>query len=142
MNSLVLRTAAVTLKPLMLLFSVFLFVRGHNEPGGGFVAGLVAAAGFALGAYAHHADHERRRMIASPLALIALGLITAVLSGMPGLLQGRPYFSSMWVSARLPMFGEMKVGTPLVFDAGVYMLVCGVALQLILLLKEKDEEEV
>lgn len=141
MRSLVLRTAARGLKPLILLFSVYLLLRGHDEPGGGFVAGLVAAAGFSLDAYAYDAHDEERILRIPPRMLIAAGLLTSLVSGIPGLLRGEPFLAAVWGTTTLPVFGTLKLGTPIFFDTGIYVLVAGVALQLVLALMEKEEEE-
>lgn len=137
MNSVMLRTAAGILKPLMLLFSVFLFLRGHQEPGGGFVAGLVAASGFCLDAFAFGVPSARRSLGISPRVLIAAGLLIALTSGVPGLIYEQAYLSGIWGAVQLPLFGELKLGTPLFFDAGVFMVVLGFTLTFILTLLEE-----
>jgi len=75
--SLILSTATRLLLPLLLMFSIFLLLRGHNEPGGGFVGGLVAAAAFALHAIAYSVAATRRLLIIDPRALIGTGLLIA-----------------------------------------------------------------
>jgi multicomponent Na+:H+ antiporter subunit B len=74
MTSLILSTAARYLLPLLLLFSLFILVRGHNEPGGGFIGGLIAAAAFALNAIAFDAGTTRRTLRLDPRMLIPIGL--------------------------------------------------------------------
>jgi multicomponent Na+:H+ antiporter subunit B len=138
MSSLVFHTATRILKPLMLLFSVFLLVRGHNEPGGGFVGGLVAAAGLCLDAFARETESKQRQLAVSPLTFIALGLLVAMVSGIAGMFTHLPYLSGIWREVRLPIFGQVDLGTPLLFDVGVYLLVCGITLLLILTLMEED----
>src|SRR4029079_1978652 len=82
----ILPTAARFLLPLLLLFSLFLLVRGHNEPGGGFSGGLVAASAYVLYGFAYGAAEARRVLPADPRALIGAGLLLAVASGCLGLL--------------------------------------------------------
>ena len=77
------RTAARLLMPLLLLFAVFLLLRGHNEPGGGFVGGLVAAAAFALYAIAFGVQRARQALLVNPLTLLGTGLLIALASGLP-----------------------------------------------------------
>jgi multicomponent Na+:H+ antiporter subunit B len=137
MNSVMFQTAAGILKPIMLLFAVFLFLRGHNAPGGGFVAGLVAASGFCLDAFAYGAANARRSLGVAPQFLIAAGLIVALFSGIPGLIYEQSYLTGLWGVVTLPVFGEFKLGTPLFFDAGVFMVVLGVTLLFILTLLEE-----
>jgi multicomponent Na+:H+ antiporter subunit B len=137
MPSLVLRSSARFLVPLMLVFSVFLLVRGHNEPGGGFVGGLVAATAFALVLLAEGLGTARRLLRLDPLAFVATGLLVALLSGLPPLLAGRPYMSGRWLKAPLPVVG--KLGSPVVFDVGVYLVVLGIVLTILFALAEEDE---
>lgn len=136
MNSLVLRTATRYLLPLLLLFSIFVLLRGHNEPGGGFVGGLVAASAFALYAIAFEVEHARQLLPISPRRLIGLGLLIAVLSGLIGVLLGDPFMTAQWDNRPLPVVG--KLGTPLLFDIGVYLTVIGVVLTIIFALAEEE----
>lgn len=136
MNSLILRTAVRFLMPLLLLFSVFLLVRGHNQSGGGFAGGLVAASAFALFSLAYNAA-EARRVLRIPTALfIASGLLIAVLSGLIGLLAGRPFLTGLWTYVFIPGIGNLEVGTPVLFDIGVYLLVFGITLTMVFSLEE------
>jgi multicomponent Na+:H+ antiporter subunit B len=132
MDSFLLKKATQLLQPLLLLFSVFLLFGGHNEPGGGFVGGLVAAAAFALTGFAEGADRMRRIVRVDSQVLVATGLGLAVLSGLPGLIAGRPYLSAWWGTLPLPAGVRIDVGTPLLFDTGVYLLVLGVVLTILL----------
>ncbi|MEW6649407.1 MAG: Na+/H+ antiporter subunit B [Chloroflexota bacterium] len=134
MGSLILHLAARYLMPLLLLFSVFLLIRGHNEIGGGFVGGLVAAAGFILYAIANSVGAARRILRIQPQNLIAAGLLTALLSGVVGWLNGKPYMSGDWLEQPLPVVGKM--GTPVLFDVGVYLVVIGVTLLIVFTLAE------
>jgi multicomponent Na+:H+ antiporter subunit B len=135
MNSLILSTATRYLLPLLLLFSVFLLLRGHNDPGGGFVGGLVAAAALALYGLTFGADEARQLLKIEPRSLIGIGLLLAVSSGLAApLFQGRPFMSGIWAATELPALG--KPGTPLLFDLGVYLVVIGVVLTILLALSE------
>jgi multicomponent Na+:H+ antiporter subunit B len=137
MRSLVLVTATRLLTPLLLLFSLFLLLRGHYEPGGGFVGGLVAASAFSLAAYAQGAGAARRLLRVPPTALIGVGLLVAVASGLLALFQGEPFLEGRWGAVELPVLG--KPGTPLLFDAGVYLVVLGTVLAVVLTLLEAEE---
>ncbi len=137
MNSLVLRTAARFLISLLLVFAIFLFLRGHDEPGGGFVAGLVAAASVVLFSMAFDVPSARRFLRVDPRGLIWLGLLIAVLSGVPSLLMGQPFLTGQWFDVSLGPAGELHVGTPLVFDLGVFLVVVGVAVTLALTMAEE-----
>jgi len=134
MISLILATAIVYLLPLLLILSVFLLLHGHNLPGGGFVGGLVASAAIALYAIACGVEEARRILRTDPKRLIALGLLLAACSGLFALLRGAPFMTSQWTSLSIPVEGDL--GTPLLFDAGVYLLVVGAALTIIFSLAE------
>ena len=136
MPSLILRSGARFLVPLMLVFSVFLLVRGHNEPGGGFVGGLVAATAFALVLLAEGLEVARRLLRLEPLAFVAAGLLVALLSGLPPLLAGWPLMTGRWLKAPLPVVG--KLGSPVLFDVGVYLVVLGIVLTILFALAEEE----
>lgn len=136
MTSLILRTATRFMLPLLLLLSVFLLLRGHNEPGGGFSGGLVAAAAFALYALAFGVPAARQSLRVDPHRLIAVGLLVAAGSGGLALLRGQPWMTGQWVRLPLPGLGEVALGTPLGFDVGVYLAVLGVTLLIVLTLEE------
>jgi multicomponent Na+:H+ antiporter subunit B len=132
MNSIILRTAARYLIPLLFLFSIFVLFRGHNLPGGGFSGGLLAATGFALYVFAADAKEAKKALQIDPHLLMGAGLLIAMGSGVPGLIQGRPFLSSIWGH-----LGSEAVGTPIAFDIGVYLVVLGSALTIILNLGEE-----
>jgi len=136
-DSPILRSGARFLVPLMLLFSVFLLVRGHNEPGGGFVGGLVAATAFALVLLGEGLPAARGLLRTDPLALVAAGLSVALLSGVPPLLRDQPFMTGRWLGVPLPVVG--KIGSPVVFDVGVYLVVLGIVLAILFALAEERE---
>lgn len=137
MTSLILRTASGLLQPVLLLYSIYLLVAGHNGPGGGFAGGLVAASAFALHALAHDARSARRSLGADPRTILGMGLFVAAVSGLLGLVLGRGYLTGFWYELPLPGGGYLPVGTPLLFDTGVYLLVLGMALLMIFPLAEE-----
>lgn len=134
MHSMILSTATRYLLPLLLMFSIFLLLRGHNEPGGGFVGGLVAGAALALYALALGLRSAQRVLGLDPRSLIYFGLLAAALSGLPALVRGLEFMTGLWSERALPVIG--KLGTPLLFDAGVYLVVIGVTLTIIFALME------
>lgn len=137
MRSLILTTATRYLLPLILLFSVFILFRGHHDPGGGFIGGLVASAGYALYGFAYGMPEARRVLLFNPLMMIGVGLLTAVSSGLIApIVNGTPFMTSIWGKTEIAAIG--KLGTPLMFDIGVYISVIGVTLLIILTLAEED----
>jgi multicomponent Na+:H+ antiporter subunit B len=138
MNSLILMTAARYLMPLMLLFSIYLLLRGHNGPGGGFIGGLVASTAYSLYAFAYDVAQARRALRVDPHLLIAAGLLAALASGLLPLFFWKPFLTGLWLGRELPALG--KVGTPSLFDAGVYLVVIGVVLTIVFELAETPED--
>jgi multicomponent Na+:H+ antiporter subunit B len=137
LRSLILSTAARTVTPLLLVFSVFAFLRGHNEPGGGFIGGLIAATGLGLIALADGTERMLQVLRVPPRTLLAMGLLAALASAVFGLFAGDVLLKGVWVSVPTP-FGEAKLGTPLLFDLGVYLVVVGTVLTFIATLAEEQ----
>lgn len=140
MNPVVLRTVARKMAPVLLLLSVVLLARGHDRPGGGFVGGLMTLSALILYLLAYDVETVRGVVRVRPVRLLALGLLVMLGSGVPAMLQGRPFLTGLWVGAPAPWGGEVELGTPLLFDLGVYLLVVGATLSLVLALEEKREE--
>lgn len=136
MNSLILRTATRLLIPLLVLFSIFLLLRGHNEPGGGFVGGLVASAGFALHGFAFEEQSTRQALFFDTRLFIAGGLLIAFVSAIFPLLFGLPFMTGMWQAVQLGIV-IIDLGTPVFFDIGIYLAVIGVSLTILLALAEE-----
>jgi multicomponent Na+:H+ antiporter subunit B len=134
-----LRMCSRIVKPLMLLFSVFLLLRGHDEPGGGFVGGLVAGTAFCLHALAFSPHEAIASLHVRPRILMSTGLLIAGVSGLFGMLAGKPFLTGLWGKVALPIFGELKLGTPLLFDVGVYLLVLGITTLIVFTLMEEQE---
>src|SRR5688500_6054604 len=105
--------------PLLLLFAVFLLLRGHDQPGGGFVGALVVASSFVLYSIAFGVDAARRALLVSPSALLGVGLLVALTSGLPGVVMGLPFMTAQWTELAVGP-NVAAVGTPLVFDIGVF----------------------
>lgn len=127
MSSSIFRTAARLLMPLLLMLAVFLLLRGHNEPGGGFVAGLVIAVAFVLRILGDGVAAARRALLVDPWSLLGVGLLVALGSGLVPVLMGRPFLTACWAELG-PAEWHLAVGTPLLFDIGVCLVVIGVVL--------------
>ena len=135
MKSLILQTASRYLMVLLVIFSVFILLRGHNEPGGGFVGGLLIAGAFALYALAYAPKKARRLLRLDPRSIIGAGLVTAACSGLAAMWHGQPFLTGQWLPYRIPFLG--KLGTVFFFDLGVYLVVLGTALLVLLTLEEE-----
>jgi multicomponent Na+:H+ antiporter subunit A len=126
------KTGTRYLMPLLLLFAVYLLWRGHNEPGGGFVGGVVAAAAFALYLMAYGVQSARQLLRVKPMSLLAAGLSIALLSGVPAVVRGQSYMTAQWA------LDPIAIGTPMLFDVGVFLVVAGVMLMMIFSLAEES----
>ncbi|NIC40691.1 MnhB domain-containing protein [Aquabacterium sp. A08] len=121
----ILEVVAGPLYAVILAASLWVLLRGHNEPGGGFIGGLVAVSASVLWAVARGSDAAARRLPSrSPWRLAAVGVVLAALSGLPALWQGQSYLTHWW--GALPLgFTDVAVSTVLLFDLGVYLCVWG-----------------
>lgn len=137
MRTVIFRTAAPYLTALMVLFSVFVLLRGHNEPGGGFIGGLIAASAFAIYGIACGVQTVRRAIHVHPMAVSGSGLLLAALSGVLSLPYRVPFLTGLW--SDIDFFGlGIVLSTPLVFDIGVYLVVVGSITSIALALEERE----
>ena len=139
-DSLILRTATLIVLPLQLVFSIFLLLRGHDEPGGGFIGGLVAAGALALYLYAFGVHALKRLLRISPKDLLAAGLLLGLAATIPAVFLGEAFFTAQWLKISL---GDnlIKLSTVLVFDIGVYLTVVGTLVTMFTALAESQLEE-
>lgn len=137
MISIILRTSTRMLITLFPIVALFMLLRGHNEPGGGFIAGLVASAVLILYAVAYDASAARRVLRVSPRALVSAGLLVAVFAGAVGLVMGGAFLTGQWAEVPLGPAGTIDLGTPLLFDLGVFLTVVGVVVTILLQLEEQ-----
>lgn len=127
MSSSILRTAARVLMPLLLTLAIFLLLRGHNAPGGGFVAGLVISVAYVLLMLADGVGDARRALLVDPEKLLGVGLLVALGSGLVPTVFDRPFLTAVWFSLG-PADSAVLLGTPMSFDIGVCLVVIGVVL--------------
>lgn len=137
MNTLIFRTVAPVLTALMILFSVFILLRGHNQPGGGFIGGLIAASAFAIYGIAYGVAAVRRALWFHPMSIAGAGLLMAVLSGLLSAFTGAPFMTGLWIYPHV--FGvEVPLATVMSFDIGVYLVVVGAITSIALALEERE----
>lgn len=136
-DSLILRTVARLMLPLLIVLSLFMLFRGHNEPGGGFIGGLLAASALVLRIISDGPDSARRTFPVNYLVLAATGVLFAVAWGLLGLLAGAEFMKGLWLDVAVPGIG--KIGTPMLFDIGVYLTVVGITTHIALMLAEEPE---
>jgi len=131
MTSVILKTATRLIGALVLVLSVYLLWRGHHAPGGGFIAALVAATGFALVALSEGPGVVRRGLRIKPQYLIGAGLVLSMGAGLIGMMRQQPFLSGVWWPST-----SAVAGTPLFFDTGVFLVVLGAILTVLLALEE------
>lgn len=132
MNSVIFRVGSAVILPFALALSLCLLWRGHNEPGGGFIGGLIAAAGYACYALPRGYTALRQVLPIDSLQLLALGLGAALVSGVAGLVRNTAYLTHVWTE-----IGGLALGTTLLFDIGVYLTVIGAILTFLSLFLEQ-----
>jgi len=116
------------------IFAIYLMLRGHNLPGGGFIAGLVTAISFILLAMALGLGAIRRILKIDPALVGICGLGLAALTAAAPMFFGEPFFTHHMFHFHLPVVGEIEMGTTLLFDLGVYFVVVGVSVKIVLTL--------
>jgi len=139
MRTVIFRSVAPYLTSLMVLFSIFVLLRGHNEPGGGFIGGLIAASALAIYGIACGVAPVRRAIYFHPMAIAAFGLFMSAMAGVLSMFAGVPYMSGLWIYPHF--FGvEVALSSVLVFDVGVYLVVVGAISSIALALEERDRD--
>ena len=139
MNTLISRTIAPVLTALMLLFSVFVLLRGHNEPGGGFIGGLIAASALAIFGIIRGTGAVRRAIVFHPLSIAGAGLLMSSLAGLISILFAVPFMTGLWIYPKLAGV-EVPLSSVMLFDIGVYLVVVGAVTSIALSLEEREVE--
>lgn len=127
-HPMVLAVVSKPLLPIALLVSAFLFLRGHNEPGGGFIAALVTGVALILQYIAQGSNTAQARFHGDALTLIGAGILLAVLTGLGSWLFGYPFLTTTFTYATLPVVGKFELASAMLFDLGVYLGVAGTVL--------------
>ena len=127
MNSRILKIASQVLKPLFLVVSLWLLLRGHNHPGGGFIAGLIAGSALVFEPLSTVSPEKLRRQWGdNPYTFLVMGMTAILISAFTGLIADNTVLEAQWVIADLPLMQEsLKVGTPMLFELGIYFAVIG-----------------
>jgi multicomponent Na+:H+ antiporter subunit B len=139
MNTLIFRTIAPLIVATMLVFSIFVLLRGHNEPGGGFIGGLIAASSVIIYGMAAGPVAVRRALRVDPLGFAGFGVFIAGLSGLLSLFVSAPFLTGLWATIPLNE-GGIAVSTPMLFDIGVYFVVFGTITAVALALEDDGEQ--
>lgn len=136
MQSVILRAGTRLLVSLILMFSVYILFRGHNEPGGGFIGGLIAASGIILYSVAFGREWATAALRAPSISIAGMGLFFAALAGVLAALAGEPFLTGLWYIPHLGLDFKLALSTPLLFDIGVYLVVIGALTTIALELEE------
>lgn len=121
---------------LMLVLALLLLVRGHNYPGGGFIAGIIASTGFIFYAIVFGSEKVKKMLFVGPQRWMGIGLLLVLISAMLPALQGKEVLTGLWLPESFPVLGPMHIGTPLLFDTGVFFVVSGVILTIVISIME------
>lgn len=138
MNSIALQLAARYLRPVFLIFSIYVLFKGHNAPGGGFIGGLLASSGILFYAFAHGVEKAYGAAYLKPKTFLTVGLTLVLISVIAGFLSSEAILTGLWTKINLGIT-HLKVGTPLLFDTGIYFLVVGAMLTITLSIMEELE---
>jgi multicomponent Na+:H+ antiporter subunit B len=136
MNTLIVRTTLKLIVPLFLVFSIYLLFRGHNQPGGGFIGGLIAAIPIVFHVMVFGVEKTKQIFKLNIFQLIGFGLLISASSGLISMFFGDAFMTSLWGDFEIPFLG--KPGTPIMFDIGVYLLVVGIVLRIAFAMSEED----
>ena len=120
------------LLPLALLVSVFIFLRGHNVPGGGFIAGLITAVALIMQYLANGVEWTHTRLPGNMHPMIGFGLLVATLTGVASFVFGFPFLTSTFAHVHWPLVGEFEIASAMAFDLGVYLVVVGATLLILI----------
>lgn len=138
MNSIILRVGTRYLSGILVLFSLYMLIRGHNEPGGGFIGGLVGSTGFVLYAIACGTKDARDALKLMPQNIAVAGLGISLLAGIAAALFGDPLFTGQWLFINPTEDSKgLPLSTVLVFDIGVYLVVFGSILSIFFAMEEE-----
>jgi monovalent cation:proton antiporter len=137
MNSLILTTVTRLVFFVVLLFSLYLLLRGHNNPGGGFIAGVMSALGILLQAIASDLRYVRLVLRVEPRLLTGVGLLISFITGLVPMLFGYPFLTSTFGHLHALWLGEVEMASAFFFDLGVYLVVVGGTLLMIMTLTEE-----
>src|SRR5690606_29871827 len=132
------RTAMHVMFPVLAVFAAYLFMRGHDEPGGGFAAGVTVAIAFILQYMAGGARWVEERLRVLPVRWIGGGLLIAVLTGAGAWLFGRPFLKSYYEHVELPLLGDVALASAMLFDLGVLLLVVGATVLMLIALAHQS----
>jgi len=124
-NGKILELSAKMLIPMLVFCSFWVLLRGHNAAGGGFEGALIGSVAFSLSLLAFGLERTKAFLPFDPRSLIGIGLLVALGSALFPVYRGLGFFRGLWVEVQIPWVGGYVLGTPQLFDVGVYLVVVG-----------------
>lgn len=138
-NNMMLQTLARLIILIVLSFSIYLLLAGHNSPGGGFIGGLMTASAILILYLSFGLNSIKKVIRFDYIKIIGIGLLFASVTGVISMVFGLPYLKQFFDYFTLPILGEVELTTALPFDLGVYFVVLASALAIILTIAEDDK---
>jgi multicomponent Na+:H+ antiporter subunit B len=138
MNSVILQLASKYIRWIFIVFAFIVLFRGHNLPGGGFIGGLLAGLAIIFNGFAFNMFYVKDRMTRRSMLSLILGMASIILSFIPSLILGEPFMKGEWLKIQMGALGVLKLGTPTLFDVGVFLIVTGVTLLFFVSLTKRE----
>ncbi|MCM3701900.1 Na(+)/H(+) antiporter subunit B [Paenibacillus macerans] len=135
-NNVILKSVTRVAVVIIFTFSIYLFLNGHHQPGGGFIGGLSTAAAVVLLYLSFGIEKVRENIRVDFKKLAAIGVLIAVGTGMAGAIFGKPFLFQIFGHVDLPIFGDTELASAMIFDTGVALAVIGTAVVIILGISE------
>ncbi|HKL09469.1 MAG TPA: MnhB domain-containing protein [Bacteroidales bacterium] len=136
LRNIILENIVTLFRKFMVIYSIYLLLRGHNNPGGGFIAGIIASTGFIFFAIIHGTKALQNIIKFKPQLFIASGLSFVFIAAFLPVITSKEILTGLWIHTKIPVLGELHLGTPLIFDTGVFLVVIGVILTIVISIME------
>jgi monovalent cation:proton antiporter len=137
-SNVILQSAAKVLVFIIMIYSIYILFAGHNNPGGGFIGGLITASAFTLLYLAFDVETVRDIIPLDFKIVGAIGVMLALLTGLASIFFGDNFLFQYYKYVDLPLLGKTGLGTAFVFDLGVYMAVVGTTMTIIRSISEDE----
>ena len=138
-DSLILKSFSKYIFVFINVAAIFIFFKGHNEPGGGFIAGVATAISLVLLEMTQEYSLVKKMLRIDPLTIAGAGLILAYGTSFAPVIVNKPFLYHKMIHLHIPILGDLHVGTPLLFDLGVYLVVVGVLSKMIFVFSEETK---
>ncbi|HSH50252.1 MAG TPA: MnhB domain-containing protein [Bacteroidales bacterium] len=136
LRNIILENIVTLFMKVMVIYSFYLLLRGHNNPGGGFIAGIIASTGFIFFAIIHGTKNLQKIIKFRPQLFIASGLSLVFIAAFLPIIISKEILTGLWLHINIPILGMLHFGTPLIFDTGVFLAVIGVILTIVISIME------